>query len=337
MQKKTCIFRFGIKLSLFLIPFIVLILSFVVIDPFMVVKKYKRYTSVLAGLNADVVSTETYLKNREKRRYNSFIFGNSRAMAYKTAEWKKHLDATDRPYLYLAFNESLYGLLSKVKFVDQQKDTLKNALFVIDETLLTQTTDRTDFHLYIKDPRVTGSSKQQFYYTFFKAYLSDFFFVKCIDYSLFGKKRAYMKGALDGEGLYFDPETNDLYPMSQMTARLADSAAYYSKFRSNGPTLECTEKPDKKVILKNQEDMLLEMKHILDKQKTDYKIIISPKFNCYTMHPEDLEVLERIFGKNRVYNFSGSNKYTKDLHNFYDPFHYSMEVGKDIMKKIYEK
>lgn len=300
----------------------------------MIFRNYKHYNGNYTSLNADFTSTEMYLKNRSLYHYNSFVFGSSRTLAYKASEWKKYLSPSDLPFVYHASYESLYGILAKLKFIDKQNDTIKNALFILDETILWQITN-SEGHLFIKDPRISGDSKLQFYNTFFRAYLSDFFFVKCIDYSLFKTKRPYMKGFFCDQYIYLDPITNDLYPMGKINDSKSDPVGFYQKFRLKYPKITPVIKTEPKIIDKVREEMLVGIKELLDKHHTDYKIVISPKYNCYKLHPDDQRKLEEIFGKNTIHDFSGVNKYTTDIHTFYEPFHYTIETGKTILEEIY--
>ena len=80
-------------------------------DPFKIIKTYDNYSNNLKVIpNRDFISTEVYLKNRKIYHYNSFIFGSSRTMAYKTNDWRKYIDSTSRPFLFDASGESLFGI-----------------------------------------------------------------------------------------------------------------------------------------------------------------------------------------------------------------------------------
>ena len=84
-------------------------------------------------------------------------------------------------------------------------------------------------------------------------------------------------------------------------------------------------------------EQLQHMKTILDKQNTDYHIVLSPAI-CYlhsSVNPADLEILENIFGKERVHDYTGKNELTEDYNNFSDPNHFGLRVGYLIMQDIY--
>ncbi|MBP7266283.1 MAG: histidine kinase, partial [Bacteroides sp.] len=52
--------------------------------------------------------------------------------------------------------------------------------------------------------------------------------------------------------------------------------------------------------------------------------------------PADVKTLKRFFGKRNVFDFTGINEYTEDIHNYYEPGHYRPALGKRLMEKIYE-
>jgi len=85
-----------LKFSVFLIiPFLALLVLYVKMDPFKVIKSYDSFydanKNVWVALNKDFVSTTTFIKNSKHTNYNSFIFGNSRSVFYQIDDWKKYL------------------------------------------------------------------------------------------------------------------------------------------------------------------------------------------------------------------------------------------------------
>ncbi|MEP7169743.1 MAG: hypothetical protein ABI855_10280, partial [Bacteroidota bacterium] len=88
--------------------------TFYLLDPFKVVKHYDEFYNSIIAYNEDYVNTERYLKN--ENAYNSFVFGSSRAgCGFKTEYWAKHLKKTDRPYCFGASNESIFGIVGKIR------------------------------------------------------------------------------------------------------------------------------------------------------------------------------------------------------------------------------
>ncbi len=90
--------KFFRKALLFVIPFIILLVVYFILDPFKVVKHYSNYYGVdeigRIGINRDYISTSTFINNSKTYSYNSFIFGNSRSIFYEINDWKKYIGET---------------------------------------------------------------------------------------------------------------------------------------------------------------------------------------------------------------------------------------------------
>ena len=82
--------------------------------------------------------------------------------------------------------------------------------------------------------------------------------------------------------------------------------------------------------------MLQEIKSIFDKHNTNYRLVISPLYNQIKFNLTDLNVLNSIFGRNFVCDFSGIKELTKPKTNYYEFSHYRPKVGEQIMQRIYK-
>src|SRR5574338_965514 len=92
------------RVGFFLIPFFIVLISFFILDPFKILYDYANYSGSFIQLNRDVISSKTFIKNYDKYKYNSFIFGSSRTVAFKTWDWKNHLDSSSVPFSFDASN-----------------------------------------------------------------------------------------------------------------------------------------------------------------------------------------------------------------------------------------
>jgi hypothetical protein len=91
------------------------------------------------------------------------------------------------------------------------------------------------------------------------------------------------------------------------------------------------------VIKETQKKMLAEIFAKFQNDKTNYKIIINPLYDQEKLNSEDLIILNKIFGKENVFDFSGRNEITNDFYNYYELSHYRPHVAKMIMDIIYNK
>ena len=91
------------------------------------------------------------------------------------------------------------------------------------------------------------------------------------------------------------------------------------------------------LIDENMKTRLKHIREVFDKRGTDYRIIISPGY-CYSypaISRQDLELLESVFGQERVFDYSGKNQLTADFNNYSDPNHFGLYVGWHIIEDIY--
>lgn len=91
------------------------------------------------------------------------------------------------------------------------------------------------------------------------------------------------------------------------------------------------------LIDNNFENILSEIKTIFDKQNTEYRLLVAPMycFNHPSLNPNDLSCLQRIFGKDKVFDYSGKNSFTTDYNNYSDPNHFGKCLGWDLIEAMY--
>ncbi|MBD3409351.1 MAG: hypothetical protein GF419_04025, partial [Ignavibacteriales bacterium] len=119
-----------------LTPVLVIVVSFVVFDPFKIFYDYDEYSPYYFAVSRSLISTKTFDKNYEKERFDSFIFGDSRVVGFQTDYWKKYLPEGASPFVFMSAGESLYGMWLKVKYVDEKGLKIKNAILLISDTIL---------------------------------------------------------------------------------------------------------------------------------------------------------------------------------------------------------
>lgn len=333
--------RFIKKILLFSIPFWLHVAGYVVADPFMVIGNYDNFyleREIPVALDRDYVSTMTYMRNREKTDYDSFIFGNSRSMYYEVSDWRALIGEQHACYHFDASAESLYGVLKKVEYLDANNDTIKNALFVIDDTLLEQAEPKKDSHLYYLSP-VLESYRNVFgfHVAHWKSFLNLKFAYAVCDYYYSGIIKDYMvvNHFFENYDMEYDVVSNEVKETAFENEILAGT--YYTAERMK--LFEGVQHPTMResVIKEEQKELLKALKLILDKHRSQYKIIISPLYNQIKLNKKDVTYLCNLFGSNRVFDYSGVNSITEDYGNYYEAAHYRPIVAKRILQDIYEK
>ena len=122
----------GLKFSLIgLILIIIIIINYVWLDPFKVLYNYSNFSYSHVVPNRDYISTEIFKRNKNIYKYNSFVFGSSRTLAFSPSSWKKYLAEKDSPFMFDASKESIYGIYTKIKYLDSLNWRLDNVLVVL--------------------------------------------------------------------------------------------------------------------------------------------------------------------------------------------------------------
>jgi hypothetical protein len=327
------------RVFLFLLPIIILLILYIIFDPFKVIKKYDSYyvSDAVQGvaINRGYVSTSTFENNYSTFNYDSFIFGNSRSIFYEIADWKHYIDANSHCFHFDASEESLYGIYKKIKYLDVKNVNIKNVLFILDYTTLGQITPLQNSHLVMISPQLEENKNIiPFQIPFIRAFFTPKFMISYFDYKISGKVKKYMKNIGD-RPLHYELATNEMsFPQFE---KFIESGEYYTPERMkvfyNRDSIQSFSPV---VIEEKQKQFLIKIKDIFIKNKTNYKIIINPLYDQKKLNAIDLAYLELLFGSNNVFDFSGINKLTNDYSNYYEDSHYRPHVAREILKSIYE-
>ena len=344
-------FRLLFRFSMIgIIPFLLIIAGYFYFDPFQVLYKQSDFSSKnFVECDRDFISTETYLNKRDKYHYNSFIFGSSRTMAYKPETWQKYLDKNASPFAFDATMESIYGIYKKIKFIDSTKAPINNVLFIFCRDYTFATTDNPVNHILRKHPLLTGESNFNFQFTFFKPYLDFNFLASYYTRLITGEQYAFMNEYVNELKVGFHPRSNHLMLLDAERMLTENPLLYYKKYRkkfyckkdANGILIQDIiiakeETISKDMINPKMVKMLKEIHQILLKHKTHYVIILQPLLEKVKYSQHDLLILKSIFS-NHIYDYTGENKFTTSIDNYYDWSHFRPHVGDIILKEIYDK
>lgn len=319
-----------------LIPSVLLLGGYVYFDPFKVIYAYDNYGKTPVILSRDYVSAEQYLKNKGKYHYNSFIFGSSRTIAFKTEVWKQYLGDDAIPYKFDASAESASGIIAKLKYLDKEKAEIKNVLIILcRDWSFTSKKNRTG-HLFKRHPVISGKSWPDFHFAFLKAYLNPRFLWVYYNYKLTGEYKDWMEYVIAKDQFAIDPVTNEMTETALEKKIQKDPKQYVKDL---GEILydrpEMAKEDSINRIDQDYSGMLKEMKFILEKQKANYKIVAGPLYEQVKWHKKDKDILIKIFGKN-FYDYTGKNKFTDNKENYYESSHYRPVVGTVILHEIYQ-
>lgn len=323
------------KVLVFLVPFFVLLAAYIVIDPFMVIFKYKDFNRrSCIPKNRDYVSSEVYMMNRETEKYNSFIFGSSTALFVRPSTWMSYLPDKAKVFSFDASRENIIGIWSKIKYIDHMNDPIENAVFVIDYNYAFDKLDMENV-LFVKHPRIFHSSWYKFQYKNLLKIFNISLIRSLVVYGLTKEFKPYMSDCLLNERSYINPVTNEYSNFSIQEELNADSLRYYEIRRNRFPERCSMQCEYRQQITNDQIKMLNEIKRVFVKHDTDYKIIIAPNYQQISLNKNDLEILWSVFGPDHVFDFTGINRISDEKSNFYDGLHFKPYVGKQLLDVAY--
>lgn len=332
--------KFIISVLSFLSTLVIVLGIYILLDPFKVIKSYDNLIDTNAqgdvGLNTDYIATTTFDKSYKKKNYNSFIFGNSRSIFYQVTDWEKHLPPNSSCYHFNANSETIYSLYKKIQYIDKKNLSIKNALLVIDYSIITCDKPRAG-HLFIISPHLVNNTNViKFHLTFLKAFLTPKFLCAYIDFKISGKIKPYMtrKNLLDDTPVNYELVTNEI--RYDYFEELISQNYYYSPERMSAFYERDTMLKYSPIAINVNQKIILRCIHdIFKKHNTNFKFIISPLYDQIKLNPIDLEYLKTLFGESNVFDYSGINKFTIDYKNYYEDSHYRPHVAREILNEIY--
>lgn len=337
-SEQSAAMRFIMKLSILLMPFMGLLVVYFLSDPFMVLRHYERYDKSPVLLNEGYLGWQMYMNNRDSIAFDSFIMGNSCTMAYRCHEWEKHLKG-GRAVRLFGNAESIAAIYKKLQALDNTGAEINNLLLILDKESLKKDIIQNS-HAYILPPVISGSSNFSFQEKFCQAFFFPNVLFPYLDYMLFHQYRPYMKGVINPYGAIRDSITNDaINPREKMIREEGESYWENHKkefMKTNDPDYRTGKYREAGPVLREPQISILHgIESVCRQHNTSIKIIISPDYNQISINPTDVEILKSIFGTKNVFDFSGINEYTGDIHNYYEKGHYRPVLGDRLMEKVY--
>ena len=331
-RKHSAFLRIVRKLVLFAIPFWALIALYVYDDPFMVLRKYDQYDSDVM-LNEHHVGWQIYKNHNDSVHFNSFILGNSCTMAFRCGEWEKYLAPGDRTIRLFGNAESIKAISLKLRALDREGAEIKNVLIILDRASLSH------FELLtgpgnILPSAISGRNPFAVQLAFMQGFAMPDFLFPYLKYRITGKVELTMK-RMNPYGKVRDSKNNDAFnPREKQIEQ--EGEAYWKNRKIEFPERDGTVTIAAPAIYQKQRKVLDEIMEVLRRHNTSIRVLVSPDYNQNELHPDDREILQSIFGKENVYDFSGINEFTEDYHNYYEAGHYRPLLGNKLLERIYK-
>jgi hypothetical protein len=333
-KKGDRIGTFYMKCFFLFLPFILILVFYFIADPFMVLRKYHDYDHNIVAQNEGAIGWYKYKMYRDSVHYDSFIMGNSCTMSYMGEAWKKHIHGT--PFRLFANSEGLPGLYLKLNALDHQPNQpIRNLLIVLDNSIFKKEVPLEDcFH--IMPPEVSGASLVKYHATFLQGFFTPDFFGPYITYILTHRyKKSLMKGVINPDGMSHYGIYNDARNPNDHLIKTMGKNYWLSqpKWIKEVQDAKVHEGPNH--IGNTQYDYLVKIQEICRKHHTNIKIIISPNQDKKLMNRQSLRILQEVFGKRNVFDFTRAGDYYSNIYHYYDAVHYRNELADTILNVVY--
>ena len=322
------------KLGLLLSPLLATVLFYLLFDPFEVLYRYDRYYRDPAMIyNWDHNHTEVLRLAYPRYRFDSFIFGSSRSKAFTPEAWQRCLGPA-RIFHYSALSETLFGVERKLAFLERSGIPVRNCLLVVDGELLARGGNNTG-HLFIKHPEISGESRVRFHLTMFQAFMDPRFLFPYLAHKAGFPVTSRL--FYDGDGSEYDPLYGDLSFLKAERKIVADPDRFFASLRHEFYLRPAQRAPAPPVVGPAQERLLANMARILAASEARVTVVISPLYDQIPLNPADVRLLGRLFGSDNVFDYSGSNRFTGETRNYYEPSHFRPHVAQEILGEVCQR
>lgn len=313
-----------LRMVLFSSPFLLVIGSYIALDPFKVMFDYSLIEPSYKNVVTDYMRTEELLKDYEEKRYNTFTLGNSQIQAFK----QEYPAMT--PYASYADlhnpGESIWNVYKKIKLIDSLGLNLDHVLIIMNAPLINNVRNSNPAYYgtkYIHHPLTSGQSWYDFQIDCFRFYLADFYFLKYLDFNIFKNYRSYMEGVIP-KGVALYEQAEKAKSISPLEDPLQVNYFYDEKVEKH-PVLQ---------IESADRDLLYEMKAILSRHESKLCLIFPPNQEVEKIDLEVFREFQTIFGESSVFDFTGKNNVIFSDTDFIDDVHFKPEVARRILRKI---
>lgn len=264
--------------------------------------------------------------------YDAFIIGSSRSKAFRTSAWARYLPTGVHPFHLGVNDESLYGVAGKLTFLERAGYSLRNVLLVVDARILERTVNPSP-HIFREYPAVSGEPIGEYLKRYLVALLDPRFLYAYGVWRTTG--RSVDRTRIWVEDFEYDQTTGDHVYAALDSERSIDPTEYYRKraavFKRVPPH------PGRPVLGTDGRRLLEEIANLFRRQGSEVRVVVSPNFDQVSLAHEDLASLRRYFGEHRVWDFSGVNAFTAEVHNYYEERHFVPAVANEILATIYKE
>lgn len=321
-------------------PFLFLLGSFVVVDPFMIIKDYKDYDHPRANFglqNLGYISWLKFKKNNPSKHYDSFILGASCTLTYQSEYWKEYING--RVFRLPSNDENLYEIVNLLEALEKQPHQKIRNILIVSEPRLLAIDEETKGIMHTFPREVSGRSMFSLGTDYIKGFFSmpfNYSYMKYVVSRMIGRKTG--DSAENNQGIA-DTKTNDDLSISQREADINSKGLliYYNEKKEVFAGVDTMRRETMPALFGDSQIALLKrVNAVAQRHKTNLKIAIGPNLETGYMNPKDDAILREIFGDKNVVNYNvPAHKDLEKKENFYDKVHYRPHISKQILRDLY--
>ncbi len=322
------------------LPFFFLLGSFVVVDPFMIIKDYKDYDHPRANFglqNLGYISWLKFKKNNPSKHYDSFILGASCTLTYQSKYWKEYINGS--VFRLPSNDENLYEIVNLLEALEKQPHQKIRNILIVSEPRLLAIDEETKGIMHTFPREVSGRSIFSLGTDYVKGFFSmpfNYSYMKYVVSRMIGRKSG--DSPENNQGIA-DPKTNDDLSISQREADINSKGllAYYNEKKEVFAGVDTMRRETMPALFGDSQIALFKrVKAVAQRHNTNLKIAIGPNLETGYMNPKDDAILREIFGDKNVVNYNvPAHKDLEKKENFYDKVHYRPHIAKQILRDLY--
>lgn len=312
--------RFIFRTLFALLPVIIFIGAYIVLDPFKVIYRYDEIPSpgdsIVLGDNAGFRSIKHFERNlKAGRHYDSFIFGSSMSQTFLADEWAKHLPHGVSIFHLDASEETVQGIVDKLDYLANHGVTPSHALIVMEEAMLHRDPNNQSF-LFMRPPSITRDVNWlQFHLSFFEVFKNPTFIGYCFMPSRYTSTMLKERYASHAEQVLIDSINENRY--ARIDSILAvNPDEYYTPQRVKAIDYHQPPQP-RQAMPPSVKKAVAELADRLHRVGVDYQVIVPPRYERHVLQPHDRAILDHYLGKERIHDFS-RHGFSHDVRAYYD-------------------
>lgn len=305
---------------------VVLAATYYGVDPLRTARSYTRYYDDDFYPNTAVVGINNFNARTDRRKYDSFILGNSLSKAVRVDDWKRHLPEGALAYHLSSDCQHLPLSLKMLEYAADNVDSLRHVLLYMSVWSLQDSIDSKPAALPHPDV-FDGLQRWKYRALHFAQAINRPAIIMGISLRMAGRLlyTPRMSEPLR-TGISYNSQTNELLFVDEInhadTVSQADDAFVREwQFYNKVPLRVNSDRVTPRVA-----SLLMDLKAVADSCGATLDVMIVPDEDRTVLSAHDVEIMTTIFGSH-FHDLTWKRVMERnDIRNFYDPSHFDPDM-----------